>query len=115
MADWNRMAEQEAGGGEVARRVFDALDALKAIKDEAARAREISAFLREYGPRIKELSEIRRQYVVGQRDQQVSVRKLAAQIGVSPSTIQDIERGYTGSGKTRPRKAKDDEGGEQDE
>ncbi|MFE7928342.1 hypothetical protein ACFU6S_06310 [Streptomyces sp. NPDC057456] len=29
---------------------------------------------------------------------------------MSPSTIQDIERGYSGSGKTRPRKARDDDG-----
>lgn len=104
------MAEEQAGGGEVARRVFDALEDLKAIADETARAREISAFLREYGPKIKELSDLRREFVLDQRRQKVSVRKLAAKINVSPSTIQDIERGYSGSGKTRPRKAKDDDG-----
>lgn len=105
------MAEEQAGGGEVAQRVFDALDALKAIEDEGDRAREISTFLREYGPKIKELSDLRREYVLGQRSQQVSVRKLAAKIGVSPSTVQDIERGYSGSGKTRPRKAKEGDDG----
>ncbi|MGA5202751.1 helix-turn-helix domain-containing protein [Streptomyces variegatus] len=103
------MAEEPAGGGEVAKRVFDALDALEAIEDETERAREISAFLREYGPRIKKLSDLRRTFVLEQR-KTVSVRKLAAKINVSPSTIQDIERGYSGSGKTRPRKAKDDDG-----
>lgn len=108
------MAEEMAGGGEVAQRVFDALAALAGIADEEVRAREISTFLRAYGPKIKELSDLRRDYVLEQRAQKVSVRKLAAKIGVSASTIQDIERGYSGSGKTRPRREKDDGGGEQD-
>ncbi|MGA5497766.1 helix-turn-helix domain-containing protein [Streptomyces cinereoruber] len=105
------MAEELAGDGEEAQRVFDALDALKDIEDEEARAREISKFLREYGPRIKELSDIRRAYVLDQRVQKTSVRALAAKLGVHPSTVQDIERGYSGSGKTRPRKVKDDDNG----
>ncbi|MFI1702989.1 helix-turn-helix domain-containing protein [Streptomyces griseoruber] len=104
------MAGEQAGGGEVAQRVFDALEALKAIEDEGDRAREISAFLRNYGPKVKELSDLRREYVLDQRRQQVSVRKLASKIGVSPSTVQDIERGYSGSGKTRPRQEKGKDG-----
>ncbi|WP_329253458.1 hypothetical protein [Streptomyces canus] len=100
------MAEEQAGGGEVAQRVFDALEALKAIEDEADRAREISVFLRQYGPKVKELSDLRRAFVLDQREQEVSFRKIAAKIGVSLSTVQDIERGYSGSGKTRPRKEK---------
>ena len=91
--------------------MFDALEALKTMEDETARAREISIFLREYGPKIKELSDLRRDFVLAQRQKEVSVRKLAAKIRVSPSTIQDIERGYSGSGKTRPRKAKDNDVG----
>ncbi|MFI8075423.1 hypothetical protein ACIF85_42710 [Streptomyces sp. NPDC086033] len=107
------MAEEQAGGGEVAQRVFDALEALKAIEDETARAREISVFLRHYGPKVKELSDLRRDFVLDQRAHKVSVRKIAATIDVSPSTVQDIERGYSGSGKTRPRKekAEDADGG----
>ncbi|MFJ9378955.1 helix-turn-helix domain-containing protein [Streptomyces sp. NPDC101455] len=104
------MAEEKAAGGEVAQRVFDALDALKAIQDDAVRAREISVFLRQYGPKVKELSDLRRDYVLGQRARKVTVRAIAAKIRVSPSTVQDIERGYSGSGKTRPRKGKDKEG-----
>jgi ribosome-binding protein aMBF1 (putative translation factor) len=101
------MAEEQTGGRGEAQRVFDALEALKAIQDETERAREISVFLRAYGPKIKELSDLRRDFVLDQRHKQgVSVRKLAAKINVSPSTIQDIERGYSGSGKTRPRKEK---------
>jgi FixJ family two-component response regulator len=97
------MAEQ-ADSGEEARQVFEALDALKAMTDEEARAREISAVLREQQPRLKELSELRRAYVLDQLAQKVSYRKIAAKLGVSPSTVQDIERGYSGSGKNRPRK-----------
>ncbi|WP_434593385.1 hypothetical protein [Streptomyces sp. A5-4] len=92
--------------------MFDALEALKGIEDEEVRAREISTFLRAYGPKIKELSDIRRDYVLGQRRDEVSVRKLAVKIGVSASTVQDIERGYSGSGKTRPRKVRDDDDGD---
>jgi hypothetical protein len=105
------MADEQAGGGEVARRVFDALDALKGIADEAERAREISVFLRTYGAEVKELSDLRRGYVLSQREKKVSIRNLAKEIGVSPSTIQDIERGYSGSGRARPRKAKEADGG----
>ncbi|MEV5930107.1 helix-turn-helix domain-containing protein [Streptomyces cellulosae] len=103
------MAEEEQSGGEVARQVFDAMQALMSIEDEGVRAREISTFLGQYGPKVKELSATRRDFVLKQRAAKVSVRKLAAMLGVSPSTIQDIERGYSGSGKTRPRKADDDD------
>ncbi|MFC9341437.1 helix-turn-helix domain-containing protein [Streptomyces sp. NPDC057020] len=103
------MAEESAGGEEEARQVFEALDALKAMTDEAARARGISAVLKEQQPRLKELSALRRAYVLDQRAKNVSYRKIAAEIGVSSSTVQDIERGYSGSGRDRPRKAKHDD------
>ncbi|MEV6738648.1 hypothetical protein AB0N14_17635 [Streptomyces sp. NPDC051104] len=102
------MADEQAGVDEEAQRVFDALDDLMAMEDEGARARAISAVLRRQQDLIKRLSGVRRDYVLKQRAAKVSVRKLAAELEVSPSTIQDIERGYSGSGKTRPRKEKDD-------
>ncbi|MFE0541091.1 hypothetical protein [Streptomyces sp. NPDC058891] len=106
------MAEEQAGGGEVAQRVFDALEALKGIADPTDRAREISSFLRESGKKIKELSDLRREYVKDQRSQKVPYRTIAKNLGVHPSTVQDIERDYSGSGKTRPRKdVKDGDGG----
>lgn len=100
------MAEEEAGGDEEARRVFEALDALAAMEDPAARARAISAFLRQQQSRIKTLSELRREYVLGQRAQKVPYRTLATELGVSLATVQDIERGYSGSGRSRPRTGK---------
>ncbi|MFF5131829.1 hypothetical protein ACFY41_33550 [Streptomyces syringium] len=45
------MADEQAGGGEVAQRVFDALDTLKGIADETVRAREISEGERGPGER----------------------------------------------------------------
>ncbi|WNI20357.1 hypothetical protein [Actinacidiphila sp. ITFR-21] len=83
--------------------MFDALDALAAMEDPSARARAISAFLRQQQKRIKVLSELRREYVLAQRALKVPHRTLAAELGVSLATIQDIERGYSGSGRSRPR------------
>jgi hypothetical protein len=98
------MADDQPHGGEVARAVFEALDALKAIEDPGVRAREITAFLKESGDRVKELSDLRREYVLDQRRQKVSLRVIAAQLGVHFTTVQNIESGHSGSGKTRPRK-----------
>ncbi|MEU5834524.1 hypothetical protein ABZ820_12740 [Streptomyces diacarni] len=98
------MAEEQAGVDEEAQRVFDALDSLVAMEDEGARARAISAFLRQQATVISRLSAIRRNYVLKQRDADVSVRKLAAELRVSPSTIQDIERNWHKGGRGRPRK-----------
>ncbi|MET8609739.1 hypothetical protein [Streptomyces misionensis] len=96
------MAEEQTGGEEEVRRVFDALDALEAMEDPKARARAISAFLREQQPRLRRLSALRRDYVLGERRAKVTRKKIADDIGVSPSTVQDIELGYTGSGRSRP-------------
>ncbi|MFM9590757.1 helix-turn-helix domain-containing protein [Streptomyces scabiei] len=102
------MAEEETGPEGEAERVIDALKALKEIEDPTARARAISAFLRAYQPVVSELSELRRAYVKGERDRKVPYRKIAADLSVSPSTVQDIERGYSGSGRDRPRKDDDE-------
>jgi hypothetical protein len=104
------MADDETDGGEVAQVVFEALAALKAIEDPAVRAREISAFLRESGKWVKELSDLRRDYVLGQRRQEVSFRAIAKELRVHPATVQDIVRGYSGSGSSRPRKKESADG-----
>ncbi|MFB8347977.1 helix-turn-helix domain-containing protein [Streptomyces niveus] len=96
------MAEQRDSDEEEVRRVFDALDGLVAIEDPQARAKAISAFLKEQQPRLRKLSKLRRDYVLEQRAKKVSRRQIAEDIGVSQSTVQDIELGYTGSGRNRP-------------
>ncbi|MFZ4160488.1 helix-turn-helix domain-containing protein [Streptomyces griseoincarnatus] len=109
------MAEDQPTGEEEVRRVFDALDALEAMHDPKARAAAISAFLREQQPRLRRLSELRRDYVLEQRARKVTRKQIAEDIGVSPSTVQDIEQGYSGSGRNRPptgkgRRRKSDSG-----
>ncbi|MFJ4627126.1 helix-turn-helix domain-containing protein [Streptomyces sp. NPDC088847] len=96
------MAEESAGGEEEVRRVFDALEALKSMEDPKAQAKAITTFLKEQQARLKELSEIRRAYVLGQRAQKVTRKQIASDIGASQSTVQDIELGYTRSGRDRP-------------
>ncbi|MFE3149129.1 helix-turn-helix domain-containing protein [Streptomyces sp. NPDC059218] len=91
----------EMGDPEEVQRVFDALDAIEAMDDPKSRARAISAFLRVQQPRLRKLSQLRRDYVVGERAKKVSRRQIAEDIGVSPSTVQDIELGYTKSGRDR--------------
>ncbi|WP_406321781.1 hypothetical protein [Streptomyces sp. NBC_00519] len=95
------MAEEKAGGEEEVQRLFDALDALEAMGDPKSRARAISAFLRVQQPRLRKLSQLRRDYVLEERAKKVPRKQIAEDIGVSPSTVQDIELGYTKSGRDR--------------
>ncbi|MDX2649278.1 helix-turn-helix domain-containing protein [Streptomyces sp. PA03-1a] len=95
--------------GEEARRVQEALEALKRMEDPAARARAISEVLRAQPETTRELKALRRQYVLDQRAEHVPYRSIATQLGVSLATVQDIERGYSGSGRDRPRKKSTEE------
>jgi DNA-binding XRE family transcriptional regulator len=98
------MADLEDGGGDVSeevRRVIDGLKALKAMEDPRARAHAISAFLRKQPEELQELKALRREYVLRRRAERATRKTIAEEIGVSPSTVQDIELGYSGSGKAR--------------
>jgi DNA-binding transcriptional regulator YiaG len=90
---------------EEAQRVIDAMDAVEAMTDPRERARAIGEVMADQAERGKRWRELRRQVVLEMRAQEppVSYRKIAAALGVSLATVQDIERGYTGSGKSRPR------------
>ncbi|MEW2127083.1 helix-turn-helix domain-containing protein [Streptomyces sp. NPDC007259] len=90
---------------EEAQRVIDAMDAVEAMTSPEDRARAISEVLTDQAVRGKRWRELRRQVVLEMRAQEppVSYRKIAARLGVSLATVQDIERGYTGSGRDRPR------------
>ncbi|MFE7933376.1 hypothetical protein ACFU6S_32585 [Streptomyces sp. NPDC057456] len=100
------MAAEQTDGEEEVRRVFDALEGLKRMEDPRAQARAITAFLKEQQRQIRELSEIRRTYVLAQRQEKVPRRQIGEDIGVSASTVQDIELGYTKSGRDRPQTGK---------
>lgn len=92
---------------EEAQRVINAMDAVEAIPDPEERARAISEVLADQAARAKKWREDRRQFVLEQRAKEpkpVSYRRIAAMLGVSLRTVQDIEAGYSGSGTNRPRK-----------
>lgn len=80
---------------EEAQRVFDALDEVEAMTDDLARARAIGRLLKDQADRNKRFMDYRRQVVMDLRAQQppVPYRKIAAELGVSLGTVQDIERG----------------------
>lgn len=92
---------------EEAQRVIDAMEAVEAMTDPAERAKAISEVMADQADRGKRWREMRRQVVLDMRAQTppVSYRKIATALGIGLATVQDIERGYTGSGRNRPRKA----------
>lgn len=101
------MAEKEPEGPieEEVRRVFDALDAIEAMEDSLLKAQVISRLLRDQTERTKRLKRYRRKVVLDLRQQKVTYREIAKSLGVSIGTVQDIERGYSGSGRDRPKKS----------
>lgn len=95
------------GVTEEARQVIEAMNAVDAITDPEQRARAISEVLADQTARAKKWREDRRRFVLEQRAQKpkpVPYRKIAEMLGVSLRTVQDIEAGYAGSGRDRPRK-----------
>ncbi|MGW5509914.1 helix-turn-helix domain-containing protein [Streptomyces albogriseolus] len=85
--------------------MIDAMNAVEAMTDPLQRAKAIGEVMADQAERGKRWREMRRQVVLEMRTQQppVSYRKIAEALGVGLATVQDIERGYTGSGKNRPR------------
>ncbi|UUS30850.1 MULTISPECIES: helix-turn-helix domain-containing protein [Streptomyces] len=80
-----------------------ALDGIAEMPDPVARARAIGLVLKEQTARSKQFYEMRRQTVLDLRAQKVPYRKIAAELGVSLGTVQDIERG-SGRWTDRPPK-----------
>jgi transcriptional regulator with GAF, ATPase, and Fis domain len=77
-------------------RVFDALDAVERIADP-----EITAATKERAARwAAERGELARRI---KDEEGESVRGIAKRLGVKPATVQDLLRGYKGSGQNRPR------------
>lgn len=92
---------------EEVRQVSEALDAIERIEDREERVRAMSLTMAAQVERNKTWVKERRALVMELRDAGESVRKIAARVGTSPSTVQDILRGYSGSGTHRPRKAEE--------
>lgn len=83
--------------------MIEALDDVEAITDAARQARAISEVLAEQRVRGPRLTERRREIVRELREGGLSLRKIAAEVGVSLATVQDILRGHTGSWAERPK------------
>jgi predicted transcriptional regulator len=79
---------------EEVQRVFDALDGLAAIGDPKARALAVVKVLKGWPQQSTKLRELRRQAILELlAPEEASVRKVAKELGVSPSTVQDIASG----------------------
>jgi transcriptional regulator with PAS, ATPase and Fis domain len=89
---------------EEVQRVFDALAGLADIADPKARALAVAKVLKEWPEHSKLLREVRKQAVLELLSPaDSSVRKVAVELGVSPSTVQDIAAGYSKSWKKRDK------------
>lgn len=90
---------------EEVQRVFDALAGLAEIDDPKTRALAVARVLKEWPKHSKALREVRRQAVLELlAPDDASVRKVAKELGVSATTIQDLAAGYSRSGKDRGKK-----------
>lgn len=96
------MAEEQDVTQE-ARRVSDALRAIEEMSDPAQQARAITEVLKAQTAFAPTAKQKRKAWVDAERAKKVPYRVIAEKLGVSISTVQDIERGYSGSGKDRPR------------
>lgn len=89
---------------EEVQRVSDALDAIERIEDPEARVRAMSKAMAQQVERQRAWKEQRRDVVQRLRGEGVTYRGIADRLGMSLATVQDILRGYSGSGTHRPRK-----------
>lgn len=92
---------------EEVQRVFDAIEDVEQIADPEARSRaraQITAKTRELSAEWNaERGELARKL----RDEEgESVRGIAKRLGIKPGTVQDLLRGYKGSGAARPKAEK---------
>jgi DNA-binding NarL/FixJ family response regulator len=91
---------------EEAQRVFDSLDALAEIADPTERARALGEVLKALPGKNRELKEARQAAVAELMARPgASLRSVGAELELSFSTVQDIVKGYSGSGSKRPKKA----------
>lgn len=89
---------------EEAQRVAEALAAVEEIEDPERRARAISEVTAFQSQRAARWRELRQEAVLEMRGRGVSYRKIATLLGVSLGTVQDLERGHSGSWGTKSRR-----------
>lgn len=81
----------------------DALDEVERISDPAVRVLAMSAVMADQAQRNARWKAERNDRVHALKAEGLSFRKIAAQVGVSLGTVQDILRGHTGSWSDRPK------------
>lgn len=87
---------------EEVQRVFDAIEDVEQIADPEARSRaraQITAKTRELSSQWNAERAELAQRLQGEGE---TVRGIARRLGIKPGTVQDLLRGYKGSGKDRP-------------
>lgn len=90
--------------------MFDAIEALESISDPAKQAKALSEVLREMPTRSKRLKELRQAAVRRMLAREgASYRTVGAELGLHFVTVRDIDKGYSGSGKDRPKKEPESE------
>lgn len=89
---------------EEVQRVFEAIDALEGITDPGERARALGEVLKGLPDRNKKLKTARQAAVAELLARPgATLRSVGAELNISFSTVQDIVRGYSGSGSKRPK------------
>ncbi|MFF9002639.1 helix-turn-helix domain-containing protein [Streptomyces achromogenes] len=91
---------------EEVRRVSDALDAVEQIADREERVRAQSKIMAEQVRRNKVWAQERSELIreLWNNGDGLSYRQIADRLGIKLSTVQDVFRGYKGSGTVRPKK-----------
>ncbi|MFI1889844.1 helix-turn-helix domain-containing protein [Streptomyces jumonjinensis] len=90
---------------EEVQRVTNALDEVERIADPEARVRAKSQIMAAQVLRNKEWAQERKELIVQlwNGGNGLSYRQIADRLGIKLSTVQDVFRGYTGSGTVRPK------------
>ncbi|MFE2407093.1 helix-turn-helix domain-containing protein [Kitasatospora sp. NPDC059408] len=82
----------------------DALEAVERIPDLEERVRAKSQIMADQVKRNRAWAKERKELIERLHDEGESYRAIADRLGIKLSTVQDVFRGYTGSGTTRPKK-----------
>lgn len=93
------MADEEV------QQVTDALDKVERIADLEERVRAKSRIMADQVKRNRAWSEERKLLIQELHHGGLSYREIAARLEIKLSTVQDVFRGYTGSGTARPKAA----------
>lgn len=92
-------------GDEEVQQVTEALDVVERIEDLEQRVKAKSRIMADQVRRNRAWAEERKQLIQQLHEAGMSYREIATRLEIKLSTVQDVFRGYTGSGTTRPKKA----------